>query len=318
MDLPDRILIDIDGVCYLRGNPIEGAAEAVSQLEAEGRRIVYVTNNSWDPPGVYAESLRALGFPAMTDQIVTSSIAAAVLLVRGETKSGRSGLCRGALVGAMGGPGLNGALADAGLEPVNVDDLEKVPSSKVGAVVVGVDRALSYKRLSEAARLVREGSWFVATNTDATFPTESGLLPGAGSVVKAVNVASGVEPTVAGKPEAGLAQSAARIVGSGPGLFIGDRIETDIAFARRNGYMAGLVLSGVSTVQDLIDAEYLPDLVASRIGDLIDSPVRIKVDDDGALNAAGGSASLRRQVKEALEARSQNVNKSVTIDKHRF
>lgn len=305
VDLPSRILIDIDGVCYLRGTRIEGAAEAVARLDAEGRHIVYVTNNSWDPPGVYAESLRVLGFPAKTDQIVTSSIAAAALLAGGDIKSGRSGLSGGALVGAMGGPGLTSALADAGFEPVNVDELDGVPTSSVGAVVVGVDRALSYSRLSEAARLVREGSWFVATNTDATFPTESGLLPGAGSVVRAVSVASGVMPTVAGKPEAGLAQSAASVVGTGPGLFIGDRIETDVAFAKRHGYMAGLVLSGVSTVHDLVGAEYLPDLVAGGIGELIDTPVRIEVDDDGALVTVGGSTSLRRQVEEALKARSQ-------------
>lgn len=305
MDLPARILIDIDGVCYLRGTRIEGAAEAVSRLDAEGRRIVYVTNNSWDPPGVYAESLRALGFPARTDQIVTSSIAAAALLVGGDPEGARAGLPEGALVGAMGGPGLSSALADAGFEPVDVDELGGVPASNIGAVAVGVDRALSYSRLSEAARLVREGSWFVATNTDATYPTESGLLPGAGSVVGAVTVASGVKPTVAGKPEAGLAHCAASVVGSGPGLFIGDRIETDVAFAKRHGYMAGFVLSGVSKVHDLADAEYLPDLVADGLGDLIESPVRIEAGEDGALVTVGGSESLRHQVEAALRARSQ-------------
>ncbi|RIK05756.1 MAG: hypothetical protein DCC49_12150 [Acidobacteria bacterium] len=304
-ELPARILIDIDGVCYLRGTRIDGAAEAVTRLCSEGRSVVYVTNNSWGLPSTYAETLRALGFPAGHDQVVTSSMAAASLLLEGDPASRRPGLARGALVGAMGGPGLVSALDDAGFEPSGVDELDGVPADDVGAVVVGVDRDLSYARVSQAARLVRGGSWFLATNTDATFPTESGLLPGAGSIVGAVSIASGVDPTVAGKPEAGLAKAAASVVGVGPGLVIGDRIETDMAFARRNGHLAGLVLTGVSAVEDLASAEYLPDLVANDMAELVESPVRIELDDHGAPVAVSGGESLRRAIGEALGARCQ-------------
>lgn len=307
VELPSRVLIDIDGVCYLRGTRIAGAAEAAQLLSDEGHSIVYVTNNSWDVPSTYEEALAALGFPVRPGQVITSSIAAATLLAEGEGESGLLPLAPQSMVAVLGGPGIIAALSDAGFHAEAVDSLAGVRPRDVDAVVVGVDRDLSYSRLSEAARLVREGVPFIATNTDSTFPSEAGLLPGAGSIVGAVSIASGVVPVVAGKPEAGLARAAEVLAGSsaggGDGLVIGDRLETDIRFARRHGYMSGLVLTGVSRIGDLGTTEDLPDLVGANLLEVISNPVRLRRTEAGPIDVSEGDESLRRSIHAVVNLR---------------
>jgi HAD superfamily hydrolase (TIGR01450 family) len=239
-------VLDLDGVVWLGTQVIPGAAEAVDRLRAAGEQVLFVTNNSFATLSEQEEKLASFGIDA-AGRVVTSAVVGASLVDAGER------------VVVLGGAGIVEAVRQRGATVVDGPEAD--------VVLVGLDRALSYDRLDRAARAVRSGARFVATNTDATYPTSDGLLPGGGAMVAAVAVAAGVEPLVAGKPHTPAADLVRARLGS-TGVMVGDRPETDGRFARALGYRFGLVLSGVTRSGDLpVDPE--PDLVAADLLGLV-------------------------------------------------
>jgi 4-nitrophenyl phosphatase len=224
-------VLDLDGVVWLAGTAIPGAPEAVRRLHAAGEAVAFVTNNSGPTLAEYTAMLHRTGIEIDEGELVTSAQAAASLLAPGS---------RAAVVG---GPGLTEALQARGVAVVPAHD-------HPAAVIVGRSLELDFGALAAAAGAIREGARFVATNTDATFPTGHGLEPGAGALVAYLEVGSGRKAEVAGKPH----QAAADLLRErfGPaGLVVGDRPDTDGSFARLIGAPFALVLSGVTRAEDL-------------------------------------------------------------------
>lgn len=224
-------ILDLDGVIWLAGRPIPGSPEAVARLRAEGERLLFLTNNSGPTLGDYLEMLERAGVESDPSELVTSAEAAASMLDPGTRAA------------AIGGPGLFEALERRGVRLV-------APSEAPEAVVLGRSVRLDYDELAAAAAALRAGARFVATNSDATFPTGDGLVPGTGALVAFLEVSSGKKPEVAGKPNqpaVELVKSAA----SGPALVVGDRPDTDGLFAERIGATFALVLTGVTGRVDL-------------------------------------------------------------------
>lgn len=242
--------LDLDGVVWLADQPIPGAPEAVARLRARGERVVFLTNNSGPTVADYAAKLAGMGMPTAPDDVLTSAQAAARLLDPGAT----------ALVCA--GPGVVEALEARGVRVVREGDAD--------AVVVGWHRDFDFDRLAAASRAVRNGARLVGTNDDATYPTPEGLLPGGGALLAAVATASGATPTVAGKPHDAMAALVAERVGR-VDVMVGDRPLTDGLFARRVGARFALVLSGVTSADDLPVAPE-PDEVASALAALVAQP----------------------------------------------
>lgn len=240
-------VIDLDGVVWLGSQPIPGAAGAVRRLRQAGEDVLFVTNNSFATLAEQEAKLDAFGIPAAGD-VVTSAVVGASLVDAGQR------------VVVLGGAGIVEAVRARGA--VVVDD------DRADVVIVGLDRALSYDRLDRAARAVRRGARFIATNTDATYPTAHGLLPGGGAIVAAVAVASGAEPVVAGKPCEPAAEFIRHRLGA-EGVMVGDRPDTDGAFARVLGYRFALVLSGVTSRSEL-PVEPAPDVVADDLASLVE------------------------------------------------
>ncbi len=239
-------VLDLDGVVWLGDQPIPGAAEAVGTLRAGGERVLFATNNSFARLAEQEAKLERFGIPAHGD-VLTSAMAAARLVEAGE----RALVC--------GGPGIAEALEGRGATPVRDGDAD--------AVVVGFHRDFDYERLRVAVRAVQRGARLIATNDDATYPTPDGPIPGGGAIVAAVAYASGVRAVVAGKPHAPMADLV-REVGGETGTVVGDRPETDGAFARTLGYRFALVLSGVTHETDL-PVEPAPDTVAPSLAALV-------------------------------------------------
>jgi ribonucleotide monophosphatase NagD (HAD superfamily) len=132
-----------------------------------------------------------------------------------------------------------------------------VHEGAVDTVVVGLDQHLTYGDIARAAAAVRAGARLVGTNDDATLPTPSGPVPGAGSIVAAVSVASGAQPEVAGKPHIPTADAIRARVNPGElRAVVGDRPSTDGALAAQLSVPFALVLSGVTRRGDVGD---LPD-----------------------------------------------------------
>jgi len=246
------LLIDLDGVVYTGQEPIPGGAGFLAEARRRGVVFLLVTNNSTASPELVAERLRGMGIDVVPQEILTSAQAAAAY-VRAHARPG-------ARVGIVGESGLRQAAEEEGLRLA--DDGE----SSVEWVIAGLDRAFDYAKLTCATRAILAGARFVATNADALLPVEGGqVIPGAGSIVAAIQSATAVVPIVVGKPEPGLFEHGLhRLGGLRPAqvAMIGDRLDTDVVGGRRAGLRTVLVLSGVTTEAEARAASSPPDAIA--------------------------------------------------------
>lgn len=234
----DAALLDLDGVVYLGGRAIPGAADALADAAKRRMKLAYVTNNASRSPHAIAAQLVGMGVPATAADVVTSAQAAARVL------AGR--LPAGAPVLVVGGTGLRLALRARGLRPVSTAAEEPL------AVVQGYAPDIGYGLLAEAAVALNAGALYVASNIDATLPTPRGQQPGNGALVQVLVYATGKQPVVAGKPEPPLHAESVERVGARHPLVVGDRLDTDIEGAANGGADSLLVLTGVTRPADLL------------------------------------------------------------------
>jgi HAD superfamily hydrolase (TIGR01457 family) len=247
----DRFLLDLDGVLFRGGDPIDGAAEVVGVLRDRGKRVVFVTNNAARTPAQVVAHLASVGIDAAEDEVETSALVTAQLL---EDR----GLRRVAVIGEEG---LRSALVARGLEIVPGD------TGAPEALAVGWDRSVDWEALRRAAIAIERGAAFIATNPDTSYPAPDGLRwPGAGAIVAALVATTGEQPEVVGKPHAPLLEAAARRAGgAGPILVVGDRLDTDIEGAARLGWDSLLVLTGISTRDELARSSVTPTYVGEDL-----------------------------------------------------
>jgi len=245
-----NLICDLDGVVYKGTESVPGSAEALATLDAAGWKILFATNNSSRPPDDVAGLIKSIvGYPARSEQVLTSAAAAASLLAGTKPKTF-----------VLGGPGIISAL-----ERDHVPVTQKW--SEADAVVVGLASGLTYDWLRDTVSAVMRGARLIATNNDATYPTENGLWPGAGSILAAVETAAGVKAEVAGKPFPPMRSLIHGNLGPGPVWVVGDRPDTDLALAwAEPGWKAALVLSGVSSGDENLDPA--PDLVAPDLAEV--------------------------------------------------
>jgi len=254
MVVPPAVAIDLDGVIWRAATPIAGAAEAVERLQRAGADVVFVTNNAFPDRAGHEAKLASMGIDA-TGAVLSSPMGAAVLLLPGER------------VLVAGGAGVREAVADADAVAVSYEELDG-GAAPVTSVVVGFHTTFDYDKMRIASTAIRGGARFIATNDDPTYPTERGEVPGNGAILAGIATASGVRPVIAGKPHGALAELVRHRCGD-LGLVIGDRADTDGRFARTLGWEFGLVLSGVTTAEDL-PTDPVADVVAADLAAMAD------------------------------------------------
>jgi len=254
------VIIDMDGVLWRNTDPIGDLPAIFTSIEAQGLQWICATNNATQSPEEFAEKLRGFGVETHPGCVVNSASATVDYL--------KSNFSLDSKVYVVGSESLWQMVSDAGFETVPTGDEEWLErAAEIDIVVAGLDRRFSYNRMRDAAMAIRLGATFIATNTDATYPTPQGLLPGAGAAVRAIEVASGKEPMVIGKPNPMVYQEALKRMGleAAQVMGIGDRLDTDIRGAQAAGCLSGLVLTGVTSIQAAkawqppLDA-YAPDL----------------------------------------------------------
>ena len=275
----DVALLDLDGVVYLGGTAIPGAAEALRKADAAGMRLAYVTNNAFRTPAAIAALLTSFGVPAAQEDVVTSAQAAARLLAER--------LPAGAPVLVIGGSGLRMALRERGLRPVST------AADHPLAVVQGYSPDVSYSMLAEGSLAVAAGALFVGSNGDLTLPSRRGRQPGNGSLLQVIATATGVRPLVAGKPEPPLHNESVLRTGARHPLVVGDRLDTDIEAAHRVGADSMLVLTGVTGPAEAVLAppSQRPTYLAEDLAGLLEPHPGI-TEKDGAFGCGGWTARL--------------------------
>ena len=236
---------------YLGDQEIEGAGAMLRRFAAVGVHIIFATNNSTTTPAdVAAKIQRLTGFATGAADVVTSSIAAASMLAG----SVSTALCVGEI-------GIATALRDVGIAVT--DD-----PGAAEAVVVGLDREVTYAKLRGAVRAVGAGARLVATNTDPTYPTPEGLWPGGGAIVAAIETATRVRAEVAGKPHRPMLEAISALLRPGATAIVGDRPETDLALGLTGGWTRVLALSGVTTDPAEVPEDLRPHLVIESVATL--------------------------------------------------
>lgn len=252
------LIIDMDGVVWKADAPIGDLKSTFTRIREHGLKFIFATNNSTKTPEQYVERLAGFGVDVEPWQVITSSQAAAHAVSQK--------FPRGTKVFVIGEDGVRKALEEKGFEIVSVEN-----AVNAQAVVMGIDREISFQKVVEATLLVRNGIPFYVTNTDKTFPTPRGEIPGSGAWVSVILTATDVQPIIAGKPYPFLMELSLEKLGvqKEDALVVGDRLETDIAAGQAVGCPTALVLSGVSTMEQA--DRWMPkiDIVADDLASLI-------------------------------------------------
>lgn len=292
----DNFLFDCDGVLWSGPTVLPGVVSFFHKLRERGKRILFVSNNASKSRRTLLERINAMGIDGREDEVFSSAYATAAYLkdvLRLPTD-------RKAYVVGMNG--LEDELDANGIQHIGgtdeqdcqgLDGLDFSPlASKdaldpsVAAVVCGIDTKFSYRKLAKAFRYITRpgaegevrageqngGCHFVCTNEDVTFPSSEGLFPGAGAVWKGIQVSSGRDPIVVGKPHQPMIDTifARFAFDKSRTLMVGDRLDTDIAFGQRGGIDTLLVLTGISTLEHVhaSDAAAVPTYVVNGLCDL--------------------------------------------------
>lgn len=250
----DGLVCDLDGVLYRGPEPIAGAAEKIVEVRERGTRVIFATNNATATVGHYLARLEKLGIDARPEEILTSAVVTAeVVAERGLS---------GASTFLIGLDGIEEELTKVGVRFVEGDE-----ARNADLVITSGDWRFDYSRLRTAAFALRNGATFLATNDDLTYPAPDGLWPGAGSILAAVEAASGRTAEVMGKPrEPMMAAASRRLEGCDHIAIVGDQPATDLAGGRAMGWTTILVLTGVTASAG--DVHPAPDLTLPSLADL--------------------------------------------------
>lgn len=242
-------LIDLDGTMYRGTELIQEAADFVKKLNERGIPYLFVTNNSSRTPEQVAEKLKNFTIPATGEQVFTTSQATANYI---------SGLKENASVYVIGEEGIRTAIAEKGLTFAEED---------ADFVVVGIDRSITYEKLTVGCLAVRNGATFISTNGDIAIPTERGLLPGNGSLTSVITVSTATTPTFIGKPESIIMEQALAVLGTSKEetLMVGDNFDTDIMAGINAGLDTLLVHTGVTKKEHLSRYDVQPTYVVDSL-----------------------------------------------------
>ena len=248
----------MDGVVWKADAPIGNLPETFARIRERRLKFVFATNNGTKTPEEYQQKLADLGVDVEPWQVVTSALGIAFMLSQKYP--------RGTKIFMIGEDGIRVALEEKGFEILSVEN-----ATEAQAVVMGIDRGISFDKIAEATLLVRAGIPFYTTNTDRTFPTPRGEIPGSGAWVSIVTYATGIDPIIAGKPFPYLMELSLERLGTKKEetLVVGDRLETDIAAGQSVGCPTALVLSGVSTKEQADEWKPKMDLIANDLASLV-------------------------------------------------
>lgn len=251
------VISDMDGVLWQGDTALPGLTDFFDTLQHFGIPYVLATNNSSKTRADYVAKLAKLGvYDVAEGQIVTSGTATASYL--------RAHYPVDTPVHVIGSDSLRHVVREAGYTLTDGDETR--------VVVAGLDWQLTYEKLKRASVLIRRGADFIGTNPDATYPTSEGPVPGTGTLLAALQTASGRAPVIVGKPHPPMYEAALALLGKPAAhtLMIGDRLDTDISGAAALGLATALVLTGISSRGD-IDAHIRPDAVFDNLPALLEA-----------------------------------------------
>ena len=255
--MPKTIIFDLDGTIYRGGHLIDGAIDTVEYLREKGFEIFFMTNSATKSRVNVALKLSKMGIDATSNQVYCGSYILAKY-IKTQVKASSAYV-----------------IGEVGIE----EEFEKVGikiSDDASIVAVGLDRKLTYDKLANAHKLINKGAKLIASNGDVSFPVEDGSLPGAGSIVKALESSTGQRAIIVGKPSKFAMELLEKenSIKREEIIFVGDRVDTDMVFAKNAGVKSIFVLSGSSKIEDLDGLK--PDLILNSVKEIPKNLEKIK------------------------------------------
>jgi arabinose operon protein AraL len=265
----DGFIFDLDGTVYLGESALPGSVQAIAELRALGKKVLFVSNKPLEPRDAYASKLTKLGIPATPDDVITSGYVMGHYLAHNEP---------GLRLYVVGEENLRDELRGHGLTIVDElhdqDPLQVIDPTGIDGVVVAFDRTLDYRKLNTAYQALVKGARFFATNADKMCPMPGGGIPDAGGTIAALEQMTGrTLDVLAGKPSPLIMQVAMERLGLPPHLCMmtGDRLETDILMGQLAGMVTTVTLTGASTREQALALENPPDLVVNNLYEILES-----------------------------------------------
>lgn len=250
----------MDGVLWRGDTPMPGLNQFFDTLNAKEYGYALATNNASKTPQQYIEKYASFGVTVSEEHILTSALATADFLSQ-EYPQGTKAY-------VSGGPGIHQAMQNKGFDILPREAAKKGATAEL--VVVGLSFDTCYEDMSAAAIFINRGARFIGTNPDSSFPSEWGVLPGAGSLLALLETATGKTPLTIGKPEPHLFKAGLRRLNAQPenSAMIGDRLNTDIVGGTAVNLTTILVLSGITQPDELEHSPIQPDFIFQNITDL--------------------------------------------------
>jgi len=250
-------VFDMDGTIYLGYNVFDYAIRFINNLRKSGKKVLFFTNNASHTTDFYVSKLTKLGFSPTKDEIMTSGDVTVVYLNR--HRKGKS-------VYLVGTDELVRNFKDNGIKMLTGKE------DKADIVVTSFDTSMTYEKMDNACRFVRNGAEYFSTHPDFNCPTETGFIPDSGAIAAFVTASTGKVPTYFGKPYAQTVEMISEVTGYSRDemCIFGDRLYTDIALGKKHGVTSVLVLSGETQPQDVdeaTDAEK-PDFVYPSLNEV--------------------------------------------------
>lgn len=250
-------MLDMDGTLYLGEKVIKGAPEFIERIKAGGAKVMYFTNNASKDRTLYIEKLNRLGFKADISEIVSSGDVTAAFLNNHRAKK---------RVYLMGTPACERQFREAGINLVPIGE-------KCDIVVVSFDTTMTYEKVENACTQIMNGAEFLSTHPDINCPTENGFIPDSGAICAMVALSTGKQPRYFGKPYAETIEMVEEMTGLSRDsiAMVGDRLYTDIALGKKNGFTAVMVLSGEGTMEDIkmLPDELKPDYIFNSVDEIL-------------------------------------------------
>ena len=245
-------ICDMDGVIYHGNRLLPGVKEFVDWLYAEKKNFLFLTNSSERSPKELQQKLKRMGLEVDEGHFYTSALATARFI---------SSQAPGCSAYVIGGAGLIMALHDAGITMNDIDP---------DYVVIGEGNTYNYENILKAVRLVLKGAKLIGTNSDVTGPAEDGLIPACRAMISPIEMATGQTAYFVGKPNPLMMRHAQKRLGvhSEDTVIIGDRMDTDIVAGIEAQMDTVLVLSGVTSREDVHKYPYRPTYVLDGVGDI--------------------------------------------------
>lgn len=256
-------LFDLDGTIYLEGVLIKGAKQTIEKLKKQGKKVVFLTNNSSVSTKKYHEKLLKIGLECEISDILTSGGATIhYLKSRHKDKS----------IYLVGTESLKDEFAESGLKMWNDEDGVLCEKPNIPDVcVLSYDKELTYEKLVKITRYITLGSEYIATHPDINCPADVVYQPDIGSFIKLIESSTGKTPSViCGKPHNAIAEVIVEIANlpAEKIAMVGDRLATDIAFGNTNGFLSTLVMTGETTKEWLNSSEIKPDVVIDGVWEI--------------------------------------------------